>query len=73
MEDQMTEIMNGDPNRPLRLTPEIVDLLIDRLGNGEQLSLICQEVAMPTIETIYSWVKEDKEFAELYEEETLIE
>ena len=69
----MTEIMNGDPNRTLHLTPEIVDSLIDRLANGERLPWICQDVTMPTIETIYSWVKEDKEFAELYEEETLIE
>ena len=67
MEERMTETMKGDPNRPLHLTPEIVDSLIDRLAIGERLPLICQEVTMPTIETLYSWVKEDKEFAELYE------
>lgn len=49
-----------DPNtlshiRPTKYDPFVVDLVCQRVANGEALSTICQDPDMPTYSTLMSW------------------
>src|SRR5207302_7272030 len=52
--------------RPSSFTPEVADLICERLIGGESLRQICQDPKMPARSTIFRWVQEHKEFARQY-------
>ena len=47
----------------LQLTPLLAEDLETKLMNGKTLSSICQAKDMPSLSTVYKWIKEDKEFS----------
>lgn len=42
-------------------TPEIVDIICERLSKGEPLAVICREEGMPAYRTVKDWQDEDSE------------
>lgn len=48
--------------RPSLKTPEMVAEICRRLSEGETLSSICRDEAMPNFSTVYRWEQEDDEF-----------
>ena len=47
-------------------SPEIADLICDRIAGGESLRQICQDANMPAKSTIFVWLEEHEDFARLY-------
>ena len=52
--------------RPSLYTPELAQLLCDRIGSGELAVEIVKEPGMPSFGTIHRWQGERPEFRELY-------
>jgi len=52
--------------RPSSFTPEIAAEICGRLVEGEALSKICLDEAMPALRTVYLWLQKDAEFMQLY-------
>lgn len=51
--------------RPSKQTPELVDEILERLGNGEPLARICSDEHMPAFSTVWRWEEADEEFRKL--------
>ena len=47
-------------------SPEIADLICDRIAGGASLRQICQDANMPARSTIFGWLDEHEEFARSY-------
>jgi hypothetical protein len=47
-------------------SPEIADLICERLMEGASLRQICQDANMPARSTIFVWLEEHQDFARLY-------
>ena len=47
-------------------SPEIADLICDRIAGGASLRQICQDANMPARSTIFVWLDEHEEFARSY-------
>jgi hypothetical protein len=47
-------------------SPEIADLICDRIAEGASLRQICQDATMPAKSTIFVWLEEHEDFARLY-------
>ena len=47
-------------------SPEIADLICDRIAGGASLRQICQDANMPARSTIFVWLEEHEEFARSY-------
>jgi hypothetical protein len=47
-------------------SPEIADLICDRIAGGASLRQICQDANMPAKSTIFVWLEEHQDFARLY-------
>ena len=47
-------------------SPEIADLICDRIAEGASLRQICQDANMPARSTIFVWLDEHEEFARSY-------
>src|ERR1700747_650797 len=47
-------------------SPEIADLICDRIAEGASLRQICQDATMPARSTIFVWLEEHEDFARLY-------
>ena len=47
-------------------SPEIADLIYERLMEGASLRQICQDRNMPARSTIFVWLEEHEDFARLY-------
>lgn len=52
--------------RPSIKTPELVQAMMVRLMEGETLRAICREPDMPSRETVYRWLFEDRDFSDQY-------
>jgi hypothetical protein len=52
--------------RPSAYTPEIVDMICERLMDGESLRPICASAGMPDKATVFRWLACHKEFRGLY-------
>ena len=50
-----------DPRR--KLTPELVDEIIDWITVGRSLRSFCQQEGRPTWGTVYGWLRDDPQFA----------
>jgi hypothetical protein len=59
-----TKNKGGRP--PIPYNPELAEALCSRLATGEPLVKVVKDSAFPSIETIYKWLRENEEFAELY-------
>jgi len=46
--------------------PEVVEAICDRLCLGEPLYIVCRDPAMPSIGTVYNWLRAHPEFVEAY-------
>ncbi|MFC4728808.1 hypothetical protein [Coralloluteibacterium thermophilus] len=44
--------------RPSKYTDEILDVICERLSEGEPLAQICRDEGMPTDRTVRNWVRE---------------
>src|SRR5215813_2755839 len=47
-------------------SPEIADLICDRIAGGASLRQICQDANMPAKSTIFVWLEEHEDFASSY-------
>ena len=47
-------------------SPEIADLICDRIAEGASLRQICQDANMPAKSTIFVWLEEHEDFARSY-------
>jgi hypothetical protein len=47
-------------------SPEIADLICDRIAGGASLRQICQDANMPARSTIFVWLEEHEDFARSY-------
>jgi len=45
---------------------KVMNVICDRIAEGESLRAICEDIDMPNIDTIMEWLKVDKELAEQY-------
>lgn len=52
--------------RPTVKSPELLDRLLLRIMEGEDLTSICKDDDMPATSTIYNWMVKDDEFMEAY-------
>lgn len=52
--------------RPTDYAPAIVDVICDRLADGESLRAICAAENMPNRSTVFRWLRSYPEFAALY-------
>lgn len=52
--------------RPSIYTPELGDLICERLMDGESLRSICSDQGMPTKTTVFRWLQADEAFRDLY-------
>jgi hypothetical protein len=53
--------------RPSSYTPELVDRILDRLGETESLRSICRDPGMPSVRTVLGWVATRPEFRRQYD------
>lgn len=54
--------------RPCEFTQETADAICARLSEGESLTSICKDAAMPARCTVTEWVRRFPEFAKQYEQ-----
>jgi hypothetical protein len=52
--------------RPTLYTPDLADVICDRLINGESLRKVCADEAMPDRSTVLRWIGADEAFATKY-------
>lgn len=55
--------MAGKRGRPSIKTPELLDSICERIGEGEPLAQICRGEGMPRLSTVYDWLEADPEFS----------
>jgi hypothetical protein len=60
----MTKASRG--GRPTIYTPELADLICERLANGESLAEICADRSMPGLRTVVRWAAENEGFGAEY-------
>ena len=53
-------------SRPSEYTPEIADLICERLSNGESLRTICAGEDMPSKSTVFRWLAANADFGTKY-------
>jgi hypothetical protein len=58
--------MTAPIGRPSSYTPELADLICERLADGESLRAICSEDAMPAKSTVFKWLCENPDFSDQY-------
>ena len=61
-----TENQNKPSLRPVDYTREIARTICERLFDGESLSKICRDPAMPDKPTVMRWLEQHAEFREEY-------
>ncbi|OJX55744.1 DNA packaging protein, partial [Enterobacter sp. 56-7] len=52
--------------RPTLLTPPMADAICNRLIEGESLSSICRDKAMPAKSAVFRWIATDPSFKDRY-------
>lgn len=53
-----------DIGRPTLFRPEIVERILNRLEDGENLPLICASPGMPRVRTVYDWADNNSDFSQ---------
>jgi hypothetical protein len=54
--------------RPSIYTQELVDIILQRIADGESLRSVCRDKKMPHVSTVIKWRSENQEFLAQYEE-----
>lgn len=55
------------PNgRPTIRTTEIVDSILEQIGEGTPLAEVCRQEGMPRLRTVYDWLEKDDELSALF-------
>lgn len=52
--------------RPSKYSPQLADIICERMINGEDLTKICEDKGMPSRVTVWRWMKQHPEFATQY-------
>jgi len=52
--------------RPSKFTPQLANVILARLAEGESLSAICRDADMPDRQTVLNWLVKDAEFLGRY-------
>lgn len=52
--------------RPRIFTPEVGEVILERLANGESLVAICRDDDMPSVRSVLRWVGDDADFGTEY-------
>lgn len=53
--------------RPTKYTPELTDLICERLSEGDSLRTVCLADDMPDKATVFRWLRIHKQFRDQYE------
>lgn len=53
--------------RPTIKTDELLDTICKRIALGESMRSVCRDDGMPTMESIWEWLRNDSRFVEQYE------
>ena len=54
------------PGRHTKQTPEIVERICERLAQGESLTDLCADPAMPSMRSVHTWLRNDPALAQAY-------
>jgi len=52
--------------RPTIYTPELADLICERLACGESMRSVCRDDSMPAMSSVFKWLRENSHFSEQY-------
>lgn len=63
MESEMPKPTIG---RPTDFTPELAELICERIADGESLRAICRDDAMPCTASVKRWLRKNEEFRAQY-------
>jgi hypothetical protein len=55
-----------NPGRTTKYTPETVETICERLGEGESLTEICADLHMPSMRSVTGWLRRYPEFRQAY-------
>jgi hypothetical protein len=53
--------------RPIEFTEDLALMICTRIADGEPLTRIAKDEAMPSAATVYRWIRTDAEFRAMYE------
>lgn len=67
MTDKVTTTRARKIKRKTGFSHDLLELILDRVANGESLSSICDAEDMPTRKTFFQWVKENPGIQAQYE------
>lgn len=65
-EDPVTKKTGSKRGRPSTYSPEIAEVIFERLIEGETLTEICSDKTMPGRRTVFQWLEKHPEFARKY-------
>ncbi len=52
--------------RPSLLTEKLTANIMARLSNGESMRTVCRDPKMPSMDTMWRWIRENRDFSERY-------
>jgi hypothetical protein len=52
--------------RPSIYTQELADTICERLALGESMRTVCASEDMPSLSTVFKWLREDEKFSQQY-------
>ncbi len=52
--------------RPTIRTQEIVDSILEQIGEGTPLAEVCRQEGMPRLRTVYDWLEKDADLSALF-------
>lgn len=53
--------------RPTKYTKELADLICEQLADGKSMRTVCRQEGMPSMSTVFKWLREDLAFSQQYE------
>lgn len=53
-------------SRPTIFTDELADSICERVAYGESMRSICRDDAMPSMSSIFKWLRENEKFSQQY-------
>lgn len=52
--------------RPTVYTQELADLICEQLADGQSMRAVCRKDEMPSMSTVFKWLRENEEFSQQY-------
>ena len=65
-EDEIVSQLVPTTGRPTTYSPELADLICDRIVQGDSLRAISADEGFPCVATVFNWLRRHKEFLEQY-------